>query len=204
MLELETPSDVAQHLGRELGPSEWMTVDQPMIDKFADATGDHQWIHVDKERIARESPSWRALVLRSIHARAARTLRRTDPPQDQSALPSFPANPGATCVRSPPARFAPASATVASAAVRALFRAAPLLSLLFPRIAVRFLPQRLSMRSRVASSAFFPASSRESRSARAVAAVAARRRPRRTSRRDPAAIRPSSHLALQEIPLLLR
>src|SRR5438874_8108020 len=56
MLELETPNDVAQHLGRELGPSEWMTVDQPMIDKFADATGDHQWIHVDVERAQREMP----------------------------------------------------------------------------------------------------------------------------------------------------
>lgn len=36
--------------GQELGVSEWVTVDQEMIDKFADATGDHQFIHVDPER----------------------------------------------------------------------------------------------------------------------------------------------------------
>jgi acyl dehydratase len=54
MLELETPRDLLQHVGRELGPSEWLTVTQEMIDKFADATGDHQWIHVDVERARRE------------------------------------------------------------------------------------------------------------------------------------------------------
>jgi acyl dehydratase len=42
--------------GKELGVSEWVTVDQDMIDKFADCTGDHQWIHVDAERARRESP----------------------------------------------------------------------------------------------------------------------------------------------------
>ncbi len=36
--------------------SEWMTVDQARVDRFADATGDHQWIHVDPERARRESP----------------------------------------------------------------------------------------------------------------------------------------------------
>ena len=54
MLVLETPRDLLQHVGRELGPSEWLTVSQEMIDKFADATGDHQWIHVDVERARRE------------------------------------------------------------------------------------------------------------------------------------------------------
>jgi acyl dehydratase len=38
--------------GTVLGPSEWITVDQTQIDGFADATGDHQWIHVDPERAA--------------------------------------------------------------------------------------------------------------------------------------------------------
>jgi acyl dehydratase len=42
-------------LGQELGVSDWITVSQEMIDQFADATGDHQWIHVDRER-ARHSP----------------------------------------------------------------------------------------------------------------------------------------------------
>jgi acyl dehydratase len=38
--------------GADLGVTEWMTVDQKQIDTFADATGDHQWIHVDPERAA--------------------------------------------------------------------------------------------------------------------------------------------------------
>jgi acyl dehydratase len=55
-LTVEYPKDLQQHVGRELGPSDWFTVDQGMIDKFAEATGDHQWIHVDVERAKRESP----------------------------------------------------------------------------------------------------------------------------------------------------
>jgi acyl dehydratase len=39
-------------IGEELGPTEWVEVDQDRIDRFADATGDHQWIHVDPERAA--------------------------------------------------------------------------------------------------------------------------------------------------------
>ena len=39
-------------VGTEIGVSEWLTVDQQRIDAFADATGDHQWIHVDPERAA--------------------------------------------------------------------------------------------------------------------------------------------------------
>jgi len=38
--------------GTELGVSSWVTVDQDMIDRFADVTGDHQWIHVDRARAA--------------------------------------------------------------------------------------------------------------------------------------------------------
>jgi acyl dehydratase len=39
-------------IGKELGPTEWLELDQERIDRFADATGDHQWIHVDPERAA--------------------------------------------------------------------------------------------------------------------------------------------------------
>ena len=42
--------------GRELGVSSWVTVGQDRIDAFAACTGDHQWIHVDRDRAARESP----------------------------------------------------------------------------------------------------------------------------------------------------
>ena len=43
MLEVEKPADMAAHIGQDIGTSEWVLVDQRMIDMFADATGDHQW-----------------------------------------------------------------------------------------------------------------------------------------------------------------
>jgi acyl dehydratase len=46
----------AQFVGRELGVSEWVALDQDRIDAFAACTGDRQWIHVDIERAKRESP----------------------------------------------------------------------------------------------------------------------------------------------------
>ena len=61
-LTVEGPEELLQHIGRELGPSEWMTVEQAMIDKFAEATGDHQWIHVDVERAKREMPGGRTIA----------------------------------------------------------------------------------------------------------------------------------------------
>jgi acyl dehydratase len=61
-LIVDTPQDLAQHVGKELGPSDWMTVDQAMIDKFAEATGDHQWIHVDVERARREMPGGKTIA----------------------------------------------------------------------------------------------------------------------------------------------
>jgi acyl dehydratase len=80
MLELETPKDLLQHVGRALGPSEWMTVDQAMIDKFAEATGDHQWIHVDVERARREMPGGKTIahgyLTLSLVPRLAATLVR--------------------------------------------------------------------------------------------------------------------------------
>ena len=39
-------------VGQEIGLSDWITVDQPRIDKFAEATGDHQWIHIDPVKAA--------------------------------------------------------------------------------------------------------------------------------------------------------
>ena len=45
-----------QFIGRELGASGWVVVDQDRIDAFAACTGDRQWIHVDVERAGRESP----------------------------------------------------------------------------------------------------------------------------------------------------
>src|SRR5678810_884243 len=62
MFELETPQDLLQHIGKQLGPSDWMIVDQEVIDKFADATGDHQWIHVDVERAKKELPGGKTIA----------------------------------------------------------------------------------------------------------------------------------------------
>ena len=51
-----TISQLGERVGQELGVSDWVTIDQSRIDKFAACTGDHQWIHVDVERAERESP----------------------------------------------------------------------------------------------------------------------------------------------------
>jgi acyl dehydratase len=48
--------DLVAQVGTEIGLSDWITVDQPMIDRFAEATNDHQFIHVDPERAAAEGP----------------------------------------------------------------------------------------------------------------------------------------------------
>jgi len=56
MLVLSCAADVKVYEGREVGVSEWITVDQDRINRFADATEDHQWIHVDVERAQRELP----------------------------------------------------------------------------------------------------------------------------------------------------
>jgi len=44
--------EVPQAIGAQIGPSSWLTMEQERIDAFAEATGDHQWIHVDAERAA--------------------------------------------------------------------------------------------------------------------------------------------------------
>jgi acyl dehydratase len=44
-----TPADLAKKAGEVIGTSEWILVDQEMINKFADATGDHQFIHINEE-----------------------------------------------------------------------------------------------------------------------------------------------------------
>jgi len=48
--------EVKAAVGRHLGYSDWVEVTQERVNLFADATGDHQWIHVDPERAAAESP----------------------------------------------------------------------------------------------------------------------------------------------------
>ena len=55
-LVINSYDEFASHLGENLGTSEWLLVDQERINMFADATLDHQWIHVDVERAKQESP----------------------------------------------------------------------------------------------------------------------------------------------------
>ena len=45
-------ADLKAHVGQEIGVSDWFPIEQERIDKFAEATGDFQWIHVDRERAA--------------------------------------------------------------------------------------------------------------------------------------------------------
>ena len=56
MRVIENAEQLIGLVGQELGASDWIDVTQDMIDRFAEVTGDHQWIHVDVERAAAESP----------------------------------------------------------------------------------------------------------------------------------------------------
>jgi acyl dehydratase len=80
MLEVERGSDLTQYVGQEIGVSDWYTVTQEQIDKFADATGDHQWIHVDVERAKKEMPGGQTIahgwLTLSLVPRLASTIYR--------------------------------------------------------------------------------------------------------------------------------
>ena len=56
MREFHTIDELRALVGQEVALSDWVLVDQARINAFADATADHQWIHVDAERCRRESP----------------------------------------------------------------------------------------------------------------------------------------------------
>lgn len=51
-----TIDEIPNQVGKIVGTSQWRTVTQEMINAFAEATDDHQWIHLDAERAARETP----------------------------------------------------------------------------------------------------------------------------------------------------
>jgi len=53
---IETIEEIRSLIGQEVAVGDWFTVEQARIDAFADATGDHQWIHQDVERAKTESP----------------------------------------------------------------------------------------------------------------------------------------------------
>ena len=62
MRDFETIDDMKREVGKEIGVSDWVLVDQDRINKFAEATGDHQWIHVDVERAKKEMPNGKTIA----------------------------------------------------------------------------------------------------------------------------------------------
>ena len=55
-VQVEGIEQLKELIGQELGPTEWVEITQEDIDRFADVSRDHQWIHTDPERAAKESP----------------------------------------------------------------------------------------------------------------------------------------------------
>ena len=55
-VRVESIEGLRELIGKELGPTDWLEITQEDVDKFAEVSRDHQWIHVDRERAATESP----------------------------------------------------------------------------------------------------------------------------------------------------
>jgi acyl dehydratase len=62
MVTIQSPSEIQNYIDKPLTPSEWYHVTQEKINKFADATSDHQWIHVDEERAKKEMPDGKTIA----------------------------------------------------------------------------------------------------------------------------------------------
>lgn len=61
-LIIKTVEEAEQYVGKELGVSDWLLIDQDRINRFAEATDDYQWIHLDAERAARELPTGKTIA----------------------------------------------------------------------------------------------------------------------------------------------
>jgi acyl dehydratase len=59
---IKSIDDAKALVGEEVGLSDWIVIDQHRIDQFAEATSDHQWIHVDTERAAKEMPDGKTIA----------------------------------------------------------------------------------------------------------------------------------------------
>ena len=62
MVMVKSVEDAKALEGQEVGLSDWAVIDQHRIDQFAEATADHQWIHVDTERAVREMPDGKTIA----------------------------------------------------------------------------------------------------------------------------------------------
>jgi acyl dehydratase len=60
--EFAHPNEMHKHVGQEIGVSDWVEVSQERINRFAEATGDHQWIHVDVEKAKKEMPGGKTIA----------------------------------------------------------------------------------------------------------------------------------------------
>ena len=60
--EFGHPNEMHKYVGQEIGVSDWVEVSQARIDQFAEATGDHQWIHVDVERAKKDMPGGKTIA----------------------------------------------------------------------------------------------------------------------------------------------
>ena len=78
MLAVDDVFQLKQHVGRELGPSDWLLVTQHQIDVFAELTQDRHWIHIDQDRARSELPQGKTvahgLLTLSLMPRLADTL----------------------------------------------------------------------------------------------------------------------------------
>lgn len=73
-------------IGGEQPPGDWVEMTQEMINKFADATGDHQWIHVDVER-AKQGPFGAPIAHGQLTLSILGILSRNDTPKDETEVP---------------------------------------------------------------------------------------------------------------------
>ncbi|MEQ9491500.1 MAG: MaoC family dehydratase [Alphaproteobacteria bacterium] len=77
MIDISNPSHIEPLIGEALPVSDWFTIDQEQVNRFADVSGDHQWIHVDTERAARESPYGQTIVHGNLLLLVAADISRT-------------------------------------------------------------------------------------------------------------------------------
>ena len=92
MVIIQSPSEIPNYIDKPLTPSDWYHVTQEKINKFADATSDHQWIHVDEERAKKEMPDGKTIESKQQTGRPqadgtddAREPMRTDTRRGQDA-----------------------------------------------------------------------------------------------------------------------
>ncbi len=77
MTNIPSIAALRDQIGQELAVSDWVDVSQERINQFADATGDHQWIHIDPARAAKESPFKTTIAHGFLTLSLVSTLART-------------------------------------------------------------------------------------------------------------------------------